>query len=765
MIKLDVNGRDYGVAVVEYDVTEEITPLAPGDSSGGVGAIGVSVVTRNDGPYSLRTSTILDTDIVLTDTEDIEYSPFRGRGTVHGHVNSNKEAGGRTSLTAESLLSRFNTDRAAAPVFGAKKTGTRVTYLVNAATNPSLEVNTTNYAAVAGTGGTAALTRVSTTPWIGSWAGRVTWTAAATGVGGVTYQHSVVAGATDTFSAYLRMNASKAVQTMRPAVQYYTSGAVPVGTDTYGAVVTINNSAYVRVSVTATAPANAAYAVVSFFNYNASTQFSNWANGDILQIDGMMVTQGISLYDYFDGGFANSSWRGTAGSSESQLAISTQISEGYDATVGYAMRYYSELVGLNLNNVVVDPYFDTIPVAYPAWEGNVWTYLKMLCAAVGAEIAMNGVNVVFRRPRQHTLEHDNVKFWDTEVDAQATALSVELYNYNNRWLVDSIVYDSGSVISINVGDTSEIEVTFPHSIVRLNDPTHRVTMADTETYVGPGQYVVMDANDVVVDPATWEALNGSVTTELIYGEYSRAVITVTGPSAEGSYTAPFRLAHIVGGVERPALVLTGEGVFIEKEIVNVATAASITQTSTEVAATVDNPFISTYAQAVDRGVLTAMQASGPAVSITGIVPYDAAAAGTEFDLVTGARVFYRDGFYRVKQARFTSGSINITAESDTLFSDAVATYGTTFDEYNAIYPTQTFAAYNAIWGTQTFNEVMDAVPQPSFDEVNALYESMSFNDHAIYPLIPLETRQELEPYEPPTGGYGATLYGSQPYGT
>lgn len=760
MIKLDVVGRDYGLEVIEYDVTEEITPLAPGDSSGGVGAINVSVTTRNEGPHAARTSTILDADIILTDSEDIEYSPFRGRGTVQGHVSANTEAGGRTRLTAETLLARFNTDRKAAPIFGAKKTGTRTTYVVNTAVNPSFEINTTNYVAIPGTGGTAALTRVSTTPYVGSWAGRVAWTVAATGPGGVSYQHNVIGGALDTFSSYMRMNASKAVQVMRASVQYYKAGAVAVGTAQVGSPVVINNSDYTRVSVAGLAPSDATYAIVSFLNFNSGENFSNWANGDILQIDGMMVTQGTTVYDYFDGSFANASWRGTANASESQLAITTEVSEGYDATVGYAMRYYSELVGLNQSNVVVDAYFDTIPVSYPAWEGNVWNHVKMLCAAVGAEVAVNGANIVFRLPRQHTLRHDNVKFFDTEVDGQATARNAEIYNYNNRWLSDSIVHEATSVISIDVGSSAEVDISFPHSITRINNPVASASLGDAETYVGPGQYVVMDANDVVVDPAVWRSLGAYITVKMVPDSYTNAVMTINGPNAAGSYTAPFRVAT---ADEKPALFLTGEGVFVEKELVTVATAATLTQTSTEAAPTVDNPFISTHAQAVDRVVLTAMQVSGPAITISGVIPYDAESSGNEFDLVTGSRVPYRDSIYRVKTARFSSGSINITAESDVLFADAMEVYGTTFDEINAIYPGMNFTTYSALWGAQTFDEVMNSVAQPSFDTINALYEGMTFNDHAVYPLIPLTGTTE----EPPVGGsgYGDSLYGSQPYGT
>lgn len=740
MITLTVDAdREYNLEVVDYEVTQEITPLAPGDSSGGVGSITVSAVARKDGPHHLRTSTVLDRDILLTDREDIEFTQYKGRGSVRGHVTSNAEAGGRINLTAETLLARLNTERTAAPFFGVHKSGTRVTYIMNDIINPSFETNTTGLSIVAGTGGASALTRVNTAgvAFAGSYFARQAWTTAATGVGGFNYTTNVVGGATAVYSGYARIQGgAKTAQSMRLSVEFFNGVGASLGAAIPGERVIINNTGMTRMSVTAAAPATAVTAILRFYNYNdGGIFFSNWAVGDVLALDALMQTAGTTLQSYFDGTSANASWIGTAHASKSQLAITTVVDEGYDATLANAVRYYCGLVGIEQTSVVVDAAFEGVPVAYPAWTGNVWNHLKMLCVAVGAEIIAVDSSIVFRRPRQFYVAHENADSFDTAVNAQATALAVELYNYNNRWLVNSVAAAPTNIYSVDVGTVQVASIKTPHSLTSVNSPLPSATLPDLESYVGSGAYVVTDANDVVVDPVFWSSNGGSVTAALEYESYNTIELTIAGPTELGVYTAPLRIAIAGDGKDLPAMYITGEGVFTNKQLVRTATAATLTQTSNEVAPTIDNLFISTADQAGDRAVLAAMQASGPLVSIRGQFSL---ATSESFLNMVGGRIRHNNSIYRVKSASVSPVSVDITAESDVLFGDVTELYSVTFTENNVTYSGFTFTTYNATWSpTTTFADVTALSPQPSFTQVNALYSSQTFNDHAIYPLLPI----------------------------
>lgn len=233
MIKLDVVGRDIQPAVVDYSVSADITPLTPGDSSGSVGSIDVSVVTESSGPMNTRTSNILDMDVILTDQEEIMFSPYRGRGSVRGRVIQNSESGPITNLKAETLLYRLNTDREAKAYYGRRVTSDLITYVVNLATNPSLESVATNWGSVAGTGGTAALTRVNTggLAYSGSYYARMAWTVGATGLGGITYRHDPVTPGQNIYAS-VRARVSAGVQVMRLSLDWRNASDVNISTTT-----------------------------------------------------------------------------------------------------------------------------------------------------------------------------------------------------------------------------------------------------------------------------------------------------------------------------------------------------------------------------------------------------------------------------------------------------------------------------------------------------------------------------------------------------
>lgn len=734
LIKLDVAGREVQPIVVDYSVQSDITPLAPGDSSGSVGAIEVSVVTDTDGPMNARTSGILDMDVILTDQEEIMYSPYRGRGSVRGHVIKNDQQGPVTRLTAETLLYRLNVDREADAYYGRRVTTDLITYVINLATNPSLETATTNWAAVAGTGGTAAFTRSNATypAFSGSYHGRVTWTVAATGVGGATYtQTNVQSG--ETLYAKMHAQVGSGTQIMRLSLDWRNASNVNIST-TNGSPTAVG-STYTELSVSGVAPVGTSYVIVTAYNYDdGSPQFQNWAAGDILIVDATLITTEPS--GYFDGSSTDASWTATPNASTSQLTVHTPRDEGYDATIGNVVRYYCGLVGIPNTSVQVDSLFDTLPVAYPGWTGNVWNHLKMLCAAVGAEIVLRDDIVVFRAPRQRIALIENNGSIQRSVDLGGTAGSVDVTNYDSHWGIDELVYESDSIVSVALNETRVVRVKIPHFIDKVNNPLGTGTM-NLEYGGGLGEYAILDSDGTPVNTDEWENAGGSVQVSLI--DATNIEILITGPGIRvAGTTQPYRLAaNILGAVdERPGLRITGSGVFTNKKVVSIATGASETQTSRTQAASVDNPFITNREIAYDRGILTALNAGGPNVSISGFITYDSETTGRDFSDFIGARIYFESAYYRVTRANMTSTGIDFTADADTLFSDAVAAYSVTFDEHNAIHIGEDFDDHNSEYlSTDTFDDVSSMDPTLTFDDINEIYEGMTFNDHAIHPLL------------------------------
>lgn len=146
----------------------------------------------------------------------------------------------------------------------------------------------------------------------------------ATGAG--TSALPVTTGLSYTASGYAYSTKSE-ISGVRLDITWYNSAGTSLSTSS-GSTTAIAASTWERRSVTATAPANAAYARVSM---TFSGPVGVIVTGDYFGTTGVMLEQSSSLGNYFDGGYTTDggvtpSWTGTADDSESIL--SSLASEG-----------------------------------------------------------------------------------------------------------------------------------------------------------------------------------------------------------------------------------------------------------------------------------------------------------------------------------------------------------------------------------------------------------------------------------------------------
>lgn len=188
--------------------------------------------------------------------------------------------------------------------------------LINLATNPTA-ASTTGYAAVAGTGGTAALTNQVTAGYSGSNFNRTTWTVATTAVsGGQSYTQTGLSAAT-AYGIGVWVRSSK-TQTVNLSVAFQTSVPATVNTITSGNVALVANT-WTRLTVTGTSGAAVDRAVLTVA---AATGGALWANTDTLDLDAILIITGATVPAYFDGSLSPDSsyryfWTGTANASTS----------------------------------------------------------------------------------------------------------------------------------------------------------------------------------------------------------------------------------------------------------------------------------------------------------------------------------------------------------------------------------------------------------------------------------------------------------------
>lgn len=739
-IEAFVEGRSKPLNVIDYTVREDATPLAPGDSSGGIPQISITAKAILTGALKDRTASMIDTPVWLKDSRDIEGTPFMGRGSVYGKITDCSQPGERVTFTADSILTRLNADRTALPFFGAvvgEIEGTRE----NLVANPSAETNLTGYVAWAGAGGTAALTNPTVTPWVGSKTVKQKWSVAATGTGGPEYTTGsvITEEANYTASGYYRV--TKAIppvgdapaQSLRMMLRFFDVADVAIGTFYNGTIATVQQTEWQRFSVSGEAPLAAVKARLYCYNV-AGTSFSNWAINDEIEVDGLMLEQG-GLSDYFDGDFPGSAWTGTAHASTSTTTVTTIGVTDEDSTVGSAFRYYCGLVGIPFTSTSVAEIFETQPVAYPSWSGNVWEHMKKLCVAVGGEIAVVNNIITLRKPRRHSIPIESSELFTQSVSVQNVAQNIDIINYNNLWQSDTTAFTADSIYTLAAGESQEIELVTTASLTQVNNPLAVSTITPQPYTSGTGQYSIIDANSASVDPDWWDSRGGKV--EVTIDPEEPYVVHLYLKGARGSgYKAPYRIAEFRNNEAIPALVITGEGVFSNKETIRIPTGASESLTSVEVGSLIDNCFISDISQTYDRGVLAAQQAAGPIVTINGTIGYDPTANGQEFGTIVGGRIRAYDGIYRVTSADYSPGSVSITAVMDMTFDDLADLFASTFDEFNATYSGLTFDAFNALWDpADTFDDFNGQVEAPTFDDFNTLLDGLTFDIYSIFPYI------------------------------
>lgn len=409
---------------------------------------------------------------------------------------------------------------------------------------------------------------------------------------------------------------------------------------------------------------------------------------------------------------------------------------GATATQKTAFIYYCKLAGLTVNTDDVDNDFD-VPVAYPAWKGNVWEYIKMFCVANQADIFVDSTGAVhLEKIRRNTIPVVERSGASTNVTLLGTSRTIEVYDYDTSWETDTVIYAATSTLQVNTGEkiTETVDVQASTISSKIIQP---VCVSAIQPYpftggIGKSVYVVIDNLNIPVSPSWWNSNGGKVSAAVSPDNPLQLDITIQAPNQPNSaYVEPFRLAEYDSDA-RPALYICGEAVTVKKALRSVSTGADQTFISRDSKATVDNPFIH---EASYHLAQSAAFATGPTVDVS--LTIGTSKLQDEINNISGARFFYNNGYYRVASANISESGISVTGKVDTIFDDLVSIYSVSFDSYNSTTLFTTFTTFNSATGnalSNTFTGFDSVYPAKTFTELGAYYNSMTFSDMAITPL-------------------------------
>jgi len=450
-----------------------------------------------------------------------------------------------------------------------------------------------------------------------------------------------------------------------------------------------------------------------------------------------------------DGGSTSGYMLNVSGATALLPLVSQREMPAMSGTLGAVLTAYFASCGIT-SGFQFDTAIANISVNVPSWVGDVWTQIKKLQAIHQFEVADVAGRIIVRKLRLRSV--DVQRYTDTRFNYGRGNAShiVEVYYYNNLWVADKQIFPDPksfitdrSIITVGAGETTTTNYPVDMWIGTIDAPT-QVSSLPWDNTSSTSVYSVVDKDGQPVTITDWR--NGGGNLSLAIGPDGKSVdVTVTGMIT--NQRAPYRIASSSEDREYqyPALYIAATGVQFKKEMIWSGTGADLKDAPADSKTTIDDPMVSTPAEARvvlanavmrSSGFEQGFEATATSVNRRGdigqvIYPtfgeynatigsqtfatFNTVNAGKTFatqtkeqadlvklDFVTqafggigGARVRYRDSWYRIRSATSRPGQFDWQSEFDTLFSDWQTVVGP---------QAQTFATFNTKWAGKSFEQ-------------------------------------------------------------
>lgn len=376
--------------------------------------------------------------------------------------------------------------------------------------------------------------------------------------------------------------------------------------------------------------------------------------------------------------------------------LQERLADGYRGTLGGAFDYYLSLVGITVGTSV-HPNLAARPVIFPAWEGEVWVYLKKLCVAQGVEIALVNNVITLREPRTKRITSNLATGFSTTTDVTALAESVEVYNYNTEYKVKGLVYPPGQMnsesgatsvagggssaplITIPYGEVITMEVEIDAFLETIQQPVcvKTVPVHDNQDITSSMYSITYQGEDAkgeqitkTMPPDTWARYGGYVKVTKKPDTLNTLIIELSAGNLPRGF-GPLELSIVRDDTTFNTLFIVGKGIFTRKEKITVDTGVGAEDAASVVGETIDNEFIGTRTLAYELMYDVIGQYCGLTMTLSGSAPL-LALENKEFATfgeTAGAR--YRNDYaeFRLTSADISPDGINFNAEYDTLMVD------------------------------------------------------------------------------------------------
>lgn len=418
-----------------------------------------------------------------------------------------------------------------------------------------------------------------------------------------------------------------------------------------------------------------------------------------------------------------------------------------DGTIGEIIEYIFVEAGIVTGYDIDEDIFDT-PAICPNYTGDLWVLIKDLCSAYEFEITLVEDTIKVRKLRERTLNIFDVMSEGWSVGDVNPAQTVEVNYYNYEYFDETLIYPKGGwstdvqVYQVDANETLQFEIDLDFYLDYVVQPQIQSTVGKFESE--NSVYCIAGNDGLPVTPTQWTSFGGSLNVEIL--ENSRSIrVTVVGANLPD--IAPFRIGVSSGPSDYySSLRIIGGGISFDQKTLSQPTGLTAEETPNIVGITIDNKFISTKEQARDAAKRAAILYGMPKVNYNfsapnigdfltapGVIVYtrffeydeqigdddftevddsigtwsfedfdenlpSSVVDGVVFQMfgnVNGARVKYRDSWYRVRGASITPISVDATAEWDNMFADVnTVNEEKTFEDFNGTFDELTFTDFH-----------------------------------------------------------------------
>jgi hypothetical protein len=402
-----------------------------------------------------------------------------------------------------------------------------------------------------------------------------------------------------------------------------------------------------------------------------------------------------------------------------------------------AINQYCDLANVS---AVVDGYIlsdvESLVVNIPAWTGNLWDQMKLLCSSItvngySIEVIANFEGMYFRKAIDgSTSKLDNrMSDYTLSIDSFDAAQTISVPITHSWYGVDQPVYEASSYdpttpvkerflasitdsMQVEAGATVTKRFQVNATLTSVQQPVcvSTITRTPPAPYAGStGEYVIVGSDNLPIKPAQWIGLGGSLSVTLTENP-GELELTVTAPplselerESGGNGLAPYSIGvESSGDADYPALWIVGTGVFYYTEQRTIPTGSGSFD-SKDSSTGVTSPFIMSEDSFWSKAALSAQKACGPLIEMNITAPGD-----IPFGQAIGSVIERDFNRYRIVSANYGPAEVSMTA-----------TPCATFGNFNAV-NTGDFALFTSLAGEP------DAPNVP---------QALQFNEFTVVPLM------------------------------